>query len=308
MVRHESLTLAARLSAVALIACLLALSMLSPALPQGMEGSDLVIEEEYTIELTPTGDAHITDVLNYDTAYFDEYAAVFDEYPNLLSRRYSGDTDVGEIENFNVDVNERKGTVTITFDSPGFAYDMGDTWDIYGFGYEPSKTRDTEMVFEGEGTLNNELTLFEEAPLNVTTTVKFPAGASGALYDAGDSAVKYVLPYVEAESGNFLQNNKSVWIPIFIVLMVLSLLLLLYVIINGRRSGAPATVETVPGAVAAPTFTPAPPAAPAPPAYPTAPAASAAPAAPVTKYCKHCGGALKESDTSFCSNCGKPLA
>lgn len=279
-----------RLSTVLAAACLLLLLFVSAALPQGLEETDLAIEEDYTIELTPTGDANITDVLRYDTDYFEEYAAVFEEYPNLLSRRYRGDTDVGEIENFDVKVDEKKATVTITFDSPGFAYNMGDTWDIYGFGYEPSKTRDTEMVFEGEGTLNNEFTLFEEAPLTVTTTVRFPAGASDPEYVEGESAVKYVLPYKPAKKGNFLQNNKSVWLPVFIILIVLSLLLLLYVIINSRRAGAAVAVS--PG----PAFTPVPPASPFPPS-----------AAPASRFCKHCGVALKERDKAFCSSCGKPV-
>ncbi len=56
-----------------------------------------------------------------------------------------------------------------------------------------------------------------------------------------------MLPYKAAKSGNFLQNNKSAWLPIFIVLMLLSLMLLLYVVLNSRR----ATVATT-GIVAGP--------------------------------------------------------
>lgn len=282
MVKYGYISLNVRCLLTAMtVTLLLLLPFSGVALSQGMEyDADFVIEESYTIELTPTGDAHIVDELQYDDYYFEDFAGVFDEYPNLLSRRYRGDTDIGEIENFDVDVDERKATVTITFDSPGFAYNMAANWAIYGFPYEPSKTRDTEMVFEGEGNMNNEFTLFEDIPFTITTTIKFPDGSSDPEYDSNKKTVTYVLPYEEGTKGNFLQNNKSIFVPMFIVLMLLSLLLLLYVVLNSRRSTA---------AEAAPSPTPPPP-------------------APSRHFCKHCGNELKEEDKAFCSSCGKPLS
>lgn len=290
MVRKMTATAISRSVFIALVSSILLLSLLGVAVPQGVEyESDFTIKESYTIELTPTGDAHIVDELSYDEYYFEDYSSVFDEYPNLLSRRYRGDTDVGEIENFDVKVNDKKASVTITFDSPGFAYNMGTNWAIYGFSYEPSKTRDTEMVFEGEGTMNNEFTLFEDIPYTITTTVKFPEGATDPKFDTGDTAVTYVLPYEESGAGNLLQNNKSIFIPIFIVLMLLSLLLLLYVILNSRRAAA---AEAAPSG-----FSPAPPPLPEPEATQTN----------NRRFCKKCGKALGEGDRAFCSNCGNPL-
>jgi hypothetical protein len=307
------------------LACVLASALLIVlALPavmaQGVESTaDFTIEEDYTVELTSTGDAHITDVLTYDDTWFSDYGSIFEEYPNLLSRRYRDNTDVGEIENFDAKVNQKKSTITITFDTPGYAYDMGVNWAMYGFGYEPSKTKSGEMVFEGQGSMNNEFTLFEEIPFNVTTTIKFPEGASNPKYVASDSSVTYELPYKAAKLGNFLQNNKGVWIPIFIVLMLLSLILLLYVVLNSRRSAvATSGMGAGPGAgmPLPPPVAPMQPApvAPLPPAASAPPVAAApsaeAPAAeqPVKqRFCKHCGSALKEADKSFCSSCGKPL-
>ncbi len=288
---------AARLLAAA-AACLPLLLLPAPALPQGLGESDLVIVEKFTIELTPTGDAHITDVFDYKTDHFEEYSDIFEDYPGLLSRRYRGDTDIGEIENFNVKVNDRKGTVTVTFDSPGLAYHMGDSWHVYGFAYKPSKTRDTELVFEGEGTLKNEFTLFEEAALALTTTVKLPAGASEAAYLAADGAVKYVLPYEEGGGGSFFQRNKGALTPVCIVLMALSLLLLAYLILSGSRTRAAGG----PAAAAAPPHPP------SPPAPRQAPAAPRPSAGRPGGFCKHCGAAVGDPSKGFCAACGKPLA
>lgn len=309
--------------ACVLASALLAVLTFSAVVAQGVESTaDFTIEESYTVELTSTGDAHVTDVLTYDETWFSDNGSVFEDYPSLLSRRYRDNTDIGEIENFDAVVNQKKSSITITFDSPGYSYDMGDNWALYGFSYKPSKEKSSEIVFEGEGTMNNEFTLFEEIPFTITTTVKFPQGSSNPKYVANDSTVTYVLPYKEAKAGNFLQNNKSIWIPIFIVLMLLSLILLLYVVLNSRRSAVVATGMGVgPGAgmplppPVLPTLAmPVPPAAPvavAPPAAapPVTPAAVAPAVEPPVKqrFCKHCGSALKESDKSFCSSCGKPL-
>ena len=313
--------------ACVLASALLAVLTLTAVMAQGVgTTSDFTIEEAYTVELTANGDAHVTDVLTYDDTWFSDNGSIFKEYPNLLSRRYRDNTDVGEIENFDAKVNQNKSTVTITFDSPGYAYDMGDNWALYGFSYKPSKEKSSEMVFEGQGTMNNEFTLFEEIPFNVTTTIKFPQGTTNPKYTAADSSVTYVLPYKAAKSGNFLQNNKSVWLPIFIILILLSLILLLFVVLNSRRATAATTgIVAGPGAGMTPPPPPVsptpttsvPPAAPAPPVTPVA----ATPAPPVTpvaaapaveqpkmkRFCKHCGSALKESDKKFCSSCGKSL-
>jgi hypothetical protein len=320
MVRAKKTTSILSIVLVSVFAAALLLPFITFASGQGVgSAADFTIEEQYTVELTSTGDAHVTDVLTYDDAWFSDNSSVFEEYPNLLSRRYRDNTDVGEIENFDAKVNQKKSTVTITFDSPGYAYNMGDNWAVYGFGYEPSKQQSGEMVFEGEGTMNNEFTLFEEIPFTITTTVKFPQGASNPKYDAADSIVTYELPYKTAKLGNFLQDSKGVWIPIFIVLMLLSLILLLYVVLNSRRSTVVAAgpgagpgagmplPPPVPPVQAAP-VAPAPSAAAAPPAAP-APSVEAAAVEPPVKqrFCKHCGSALKEADKSFCSSCGKPL-
>ena len=129
-----------------------------------------------------------------------------------------------------------------------------------GEGFEPSKTRDTEVVFEGTGTYENEVSLFQSIPVELKTTIKLPAGATDAKYDSNKGYITYVLPYNEAKAGSFLQNNKSVWLPIFIILILLSLMLLLYVVLNSRRvTAATSGIVAGPGAGMTPPPPPVPP-------------------------------------------------
>jgi hypothetical protein len=287
---------------------LLALGLaLLPAQPrplraQGLETEgEYAIEEDYTIELTPTGDARVTDVMSYNVYDFDAYAAVFEKYPNLLTRRYRNDTDVGEIEDFDVKVNAKKAMVTVTFFSPGYAYNMGDHWSVFGFPFPPSKTSDSEVVFQGEGTMNNEFTLFEEAYFSSTYRVKLPQGSTGARFDSGEKALLYELPYRAPAAGNPLQRNRAVFIPLFGLLFVLSLVLLLGLVVSARRAPAAAPVASVPPAAAPQqSATTVPPAAPQ-----QGPPAASSPAE--RRFCKSCGKPLGDKDRSFCSGCGKPL-
>ncbi len=296
---------AARLACAAAAAILLSLaapppSVLRQAPAQGLESEgDYAIEEEYTVELTPTGDARVSDVLTYNISDFDDYAEIFESYPNLLTRRYRGDTDVGEIEDFDVKVNAKKGTVTVTFFSPGYAYNMGDHWVVYGFPFEPSKTREGEMVFVGEGVMNNEFTLFEEIEYQITSHVKLPDGATGVKYDHAKKTVTYQLPYTPAAPGNLLQRNRATFLPLFGLLSVLSLLLLAWLAFSSRRAPQYAATATSPP-------TPPVPQAQQAPGQPGA-VGTFPPSAGHPRFCKNCGRALKESARSFCPGCGQPL-
>ena len=98
-------------------------------LAQGIsDGTAYTMQEEYLIEINDVGDAKITDTITYEEAWFEEYGSLFEENPNLLSRRYREDNDVGEVENFEADIDQGEGTITITFDTPGLAYNMGANW------------------------------------------------------------------------------------------------------------------------------------------------------------------------------------
>jgi type II secretory pathway pseudopilin PulG len=302
------------------------LAILAPwAMAQGLqEEQSWTLEEQTRVEINDVGDAHIVDTLTYDPTWFDQYSYIFEENPNLLSRRYRSDTNVGEVENLNTDINNSKSTVTVTFDTPGLAYNMGDNWDIYGYSnYQLSSKDQNEVVLEDSWVLNNEYTLFDDIPVDNTVTFDLPGNATNANLDKGTGTVKYDLPYTKGQKQGFLAENKTLFTIVFALLMILSLLLFLYAItrkttvamvpagIVGPAPGAPMGVPPqAPGVAAGPP----PPTPPTPEVtvgeQPTAPGISSEPSAetPVgPKFCKQCGEARTSPDSKFCKNCGAPF-
>jgi hypothetical protein len=263
-----------------------------PALAQeiGEEG-DYSMSEEYRIELSETGDAHITDTITYDPTWFEEFGYIFDENPNLLSRRYRADSNVGEVENFDVDIDSGDATVTVTFDTPGLAYLLSDGWTVYGYGdYGLVDEGDDEIVLQADWTVTNEYSLFEPMSLEEEVVIDLPDGAQNGDYDEGTGAVTYDLAYAVKSEG-VLAENKTLFTIIFAVIMALSLILLLYLFT--RREQAPAVVEAgaaAPGAAQA--------------ASPEAAAAAGSETAAKPKFCKKCGYPRASDEERFCRKCG----
>jgi len=286
------------------VLCLVAIFLfVSPVvLAQGIgDSTTYTMQEEYRIEINDVGDGKITDTITYDEAWFEEYGSLFEENPNLLSRRYREDSDVGEVENFEADIDRGDGTITITFDTPGLAYNMGDNWSVYGYGnYEVADESDDEVVLEAawEG-VNNEFTLFENMNLEEQVIIDLPDGSTNASFDTSTGAIEYELAYVAKEgSGGVLADNKTLFTIIFALVIILSLILLLYVFT--RETEAPAAVAAVTTAMPAPAAPQAPPEA-AGAAQATAGDATAE-AAP--RFCKKCGHPKGKPDERFCRNCG----
>jgi ribosomal protein L40E len=280
-------TLVPVIAVLALIVCLSAW----PALAQGVgEEGDYSMQEEYRIELSDTGDAHITDTITYDPDWFDEFGYLFDENPNLLSRRYRADSNVGEVENFNVDIDSGEATVTVTFDTPGLAYNLSDGWTVFGYnGYELVEESDDEVALRSAWTVTNEFSLFEPMNVDEEVIIDLPDGAQNGDYNETTGAIEYDLTYA-AKSEGILAENQILFTIIFAVVMVLSLILLLYLFT--RRGQTPAAVEAtatgpqVTGAMAA---------------EPVAPGAEST-AKP--KFCKKCGYARASEEERFCRKCG----
>jgi len=303
------------------------------AYPQGIEAASTILDEEYKVEINNVGEAHITDVLKYDRSWFNSNSFVFEKYPFLLSRRYRDENNVRELKNFNSNVDKTNYTITLTFDMPGDAYNKGDSWVIYGYPDKPKFENQGQFVFESEGTLNSEFTLWSDMHINNTTIIVPPPEATNARYDQGQKGVSYELHYVAAgTSSNPLATNKALFIVLFVILMLASLggagfFLTRKVGVAPAVAGAPFApgVPTVPeGMAPAPITTPTT----APPTPPTvAPAAMVAtqamapqvpteePSAPEeaaateeesgSKFCKFCGSHLKHAGAKFCSGCGK---
>ena len=260
-----------------------------PALAQVGEETDYALQEEYRIELNDVGDAHITDTITYEQDWFDEFGYVFEENPNLLSRRYRADSNIGEVENFDVDIDSGDATITVTFDTPGLAYNLADGWVVYGYGdYEVVDEGDDEVTLQAGWTITNEYSLFEPMGLEEEVVIDLPDGALNASFDESTGAIEYDLPYVVKES--VLAGNKTVFIIIFALMMALSLILLLYAFTRVAKAPAEAV------AVGAPAVTPAQPV--------EATPASPEEAAVTSKFCKKCGHPKGTPDERFCRKCG----
>jgi hypothetical protein len=256
------------------------------------------MQEEYRIELNDVGDAKITDTITYDQTWFDEYGYLFEENPNLLSRRYREDTDVGEVENFDVEIDQGDGTITITFDTPGLAYNFDDNWTVYGYAqYDPTDESNDQVVLETAWTgVNNEFTLYQDMDLEEKVVVDLPDGTTDASFDASSGAVEYVLPYNADEAkGGVLADNKTIFLIIFALVMALSLFLFIFAITRKTAEAPVAAAGVMPAA--------GPPAAP-PQAAP--PQATPPEAAPTARFCKKCGHPKGSPDERFCRKCGNP--
>jgi hypothetical protein len=280
---------------VILLALLLSFSFqLAVAQELGEEG-DFALQEEYRMEINETGDAHITDTITYDPVWFEEYGYIFEENPNLLSRRYRADSNVGEVENFDADIDSGDATITISFDTPGLAYYLADGWTIFGYGnYELVDEGDDEVTLQAAWTVTNEFSLFEPMSLAEEVVIVLPPGAQSAAFDETTGAIEYDLAYAEQGAG-FLEDNKTLLIIIFALVMAGSLILLLYVFT--RHVQAPAAV--VEAAAPAPAPAQVPPAAAAPS---DTQALAAAP-----RFCKKCGQPRSSADERFCRKCGATL-
>ncbi len=283
---------------------LLAPLSLQPARAQelGEEGY-YSITEEYRIELNEIGDARITDTITYDQEWFDEFGFLFEENPNLLSRRYRADSNVGEVESFEVDIDSGDATIVVTFETPGLAYKLAGGWTVFGYGdYELVEEGDDEFVLRAAWTIANEYSLFETMDLAEEVVIDLPEGARDAAFDTATGAIEYELDYV-AKGGGFLGENKTAFIIVFAIVLALSLILLLYVLT--RKPQAPAAAGAA--AVEAPLESPQPPPATAraPGIEPQAGASGAEPAEK-PRFCRKCGHPHGSPEERFCRKCGAP--
>ncbi len=293
----------------AILVLLLAFAWGVKAEAKGIRGAETVLDEDLTIEIDELGNAHYIDVLKYDRSWFNSYAYIFEKYPWLLSRRYRSESNIRDTENFNAQLDRGNYSITVTFDTPGQVYNMGDHWIFFGFPNKPKFEREGEFIFESEGSMNNEFTLYDTMHVNTTTIVKFPPGARNIKYNDAKKGVTYELPYAGPPApSNVLASNKALFTALFLLLMLVSAGAVLFVLLKGRG------VKPVP-VVAGPTYAagmpPSPPQAGAPSvaAPPTAPGPAApAPTQPTEEevgFCRFCGEKLKHKEAKFCSHCGK---
>ena len=288
------------------------------------EGGSYSLSEDYRIELNELGDGHVTDTISYDPDWFSTYGSLFQENPNLLTRRFRADTNLGEIEDFDVRISQSKATVTVSFNAPGLAYLLDDGWHLFGYGgYRLVDEGNDRIVLEASWVLNNEFTLFEEMPLEEKVTIVLPEGARNAEWDEKTGAVRYELPEIVPAGGGFLYRHKALFTAVFSLLAALGLLLFLFASTRRAREPVPAAAPPL-GAPAPPVMPPLPetppPAEPpavmppaeahiSPPPTPPAPGKPPAPPSPREKpsspaFCTRCGHPRGEGDALYCRRCG----
>jgi hypothetical protein len=249
------------------------------------------VQETLTMTVNELGDAHYTDVLKYDAAFFKTASIDLDRYPMLLSRRYERQAAVSEIQNFKATLDRENATVTLTFDKPGFAYNMGDSWMVPFFPEGPKFEIDGARVFEQESTVNNEFTLWQDAAFKTTTHLELPAAATSVRWDETDQAMLYDLAYVPpAPPGNALQRNRTASVVVFSLLIVASLGIAALVYRRARGATTPAAASLVPVSV---------------PVLPEQGASAAN--AQASHFCGSCGAGLPPDD-KFCPHCGHRVA
>lgn len=326
-----------------LLACALCALMVAAGVARADEGvstGNYKAQETVTITVNALGDAHYEDVVKYESGFFNTAGFSFDKYPFLLSRRFEQKAAVSEIANFKSKLNRDAATVTLTFDKPGYAYNLGDHWMLPGFYSEPTLQTKSGRVFQQQSTENNEFTLWQDLDFSTTTHLKLPAAVKNVRWDEEQNAVLYELAYVApAPPENVLQRNRTLFLALFAALIAISLAGAATLLLRRRPIPVPATaVSHIPPEPEAL------PAGPAPtlvaPEEPEArgPAVLAAPVEEVTaetvpeggadltaeegevlppdepsasahrpRFCEHCGEQLS-GEAQFCPECGRHVS
>lgn len=306
-----------------------ALMLVLSSAASAAEATNPKLLQEYTAVVDSLGRAHVTDVYNYDPTFFSQHVGEFNDHPSVLTRDLQQQVAMGSVVNLTKKVDPDTSTVTLTYDTPGYAINMGDHWEIPSLGGSspPTTTSDSSVVFEEMYAGASSLTAWQTNDWTWRQTVKLPAGASGATWDDGQKQVAYKLAYVPpAPPKTFLQQNKVFLAPLFAILAIATVGGMVIVLKRGGVAAAPAIGPAADRrGIATPDIVVI--AAPAqqqviePPAQQQviepAPAADAVtqssvvepPAAPATalpRFCPSCGFAVA-SDAHFCVGCGKAL-
>lgn len=223
---------------------------------EGVSTGNYKAQETVTITVNALGDAHYVDVVKYESAFFNTAGFSFDKYPFLLSRRFEQKAAVSEIENFKSRLDRDAATVTLTFDKPGYAYNLGDHWMLPGFDSEPTLKTGRAQIFQQNSTENNEFTLWQDLDFTTTTHLKLPAAAKNIHWDEDDNAMLYELAYIPPmPPENVLQRNRGLFAGLFGALIAISLGVATVVLLRKRPVAVPAA-QGIPAAAQRETLMP----------------------------------------------------
>jgi len=273
---------------IVLSAVFLGLLIAGLALAQEEEQpAEPTISEEYVVTISDVGDAHIEDRIKYSGQDYKDMKQVIKENPTFLTRLYTTERDIAEVLNFDTEMDDANRQLVITFDTPGYAYNMKDRWVIYGITIKPKKESGRTIEFEEQTDINSEFSLFTDQTLKTRTVYELPKKASNVRYNKEEKQVEYVMPEARASLG-FWSQNRTLLSVTFGILTLLFAVLLAFVVT--RKAAAPPA-----------------------PAYqvtPTAPPPStvmeAEPPVRDSGVCQKCGRKIKQGK-KFCMHCGAPV-
>ncbi|MCJ7782843.1 MAG: hypothetical protein MUP41_02870, partial [Desulfobacterales bacterium] len=113
------------------------------------------ITETYRVTINDVGDAQIEDTIKYDKKDYKDVKGVVADNPTFLTRLYTTERDIGEVLNFDTELDDANSQVVITFDTPGYSYNMKDNWVIFGITNKPKKESGRTIEFEEQTDINN---------------------------------------------------------------------------------------------------------------------------------------------------------
>jgi hypothetical protein len=243
------------------------------------------ITEEYIVTISDVGDAHVEDRIKYGKQDYEDMKQVIDENPTFLTRLYTTERDIAEVLNFDTEMDDVNRQVIITFDTPGYSYNMKDNWVIFGITKKPKNVSGGKVELEDQTDINNEFSLFTDQTLKTKTVYELPKKAKNARYNKEEKQIEYVMPEAKASLG-FFSENRTLLSVIFGILTVLFAGLLAFVITRK-------TVEAPVPAQVAPTV------------QPPSTLMEATTEKKEEGVCVKCGRKL-EPGKKFCTHCGAP--
>jgi hypothetical protein len=253
---------------------------------ENSQASNPSITEEYAVTINDVGDAHIEDRIKYGKQDYADMKKVIHDNPTFLTRLYTTERDIAEVLNFDTKMNDANRQVIITFDTPGYAYNMKDNWVIYGIANKPKKLSGGNVTTEEQVNINNEFSLFTDKTLKTKTVYELPRKAKNARYNKDEKQIEYVMPEAKASLG-FWSENRTLLSITFGILALLFAGLLAF-IITRKTLEMPVASQAAPAVQ--PSFT----------------TAEAAEVKREEGVCKKCGRKLKPGKR-FCTHCGAPV-
>ena len=238
--------------------------------------------ERITVTMHPLGDADVVNTVKYPEDVYDQLKKIVEEYPNFLTRRYVSEDKMKEVEKLKTRMDDSENSVTLSYHSPGYAYDYKDYWALVGYSKEPDKKSKNSFTFESQRSRKSDFTLYTRQYVEKVVDVKLPEEATGAHYDHEENSIVYRMPQWQGNT-DFFSENKTLLTVLFGILSVLFAGLFVLYIAMMLRSRKPAVATSVP-----------------------APAETETSRKKETNFCSTCGETV-EPGKKFCTMCGAPL-